>query len=247
MLPAAAVFGLLSLGGSERPEPADAVANLDALYARRDDAEALAVVERLIAETEPAGAGEYAFFWRAARHHVWRGDGAADSSQKRHHGKAAWDLGERAIKRDPRGVEGHYYAALGVGLYCASVGVFQVLLDGLDKRFTAGLDRVLKMDPFVDRGGPLLAMGRYYYELPWPLRDLDKSVAHYQRVLEKFPGNLRARLFLAESQLAAGDALAAKATLAAVSTGSREYDPPEARRVLQLVEAVEPRIAAELE
>ena len=76
--------------------------------------------------------------WRAARLQVWLGDVTSDPAGKRRFGSAAAELARRAIALQPARVEGHYYAALGVGIYCQGVGVLKILREGRDREFTAG-------------------------------------------------------------------------------------------------------------
>ncbi|MFL5319809.1 MAG: tetratricopeptide repeat protein, partial [Myxococcaceae bacterium] len=107
-------------------------------------------------------------------------------------------------------------------------------------------DTSMKIASDLDLMGPTVAKGRYYYELPWPKRSLSKSADLLQKVIEKHPENMRARLYLAQTQLKDGDAKKAKETLAPVFTGSTAYDPPEAKRVQGLAKGVQKEIDEEL-
>ncbi len=48
-------------------------------------------------------------------------------------------------------------------------------------------------------GAPIVALGRYYYQLPWPLRDLKRSLAYLEEARRSHPGSLFGRLYLAET------------------------------------------------
>lgn len=192
-------------------------------------------LERRLAEAAPAERQQFDVLWRVARVRVWQGDLTTDAATKRALGAEAAGLARSAIAIDGKRVEGHYYAALGIGIYCQGVGVLTILRERRDREFAQALDRALTIDPFFDRGGPLLAQGRYYYELPWPMRDLGKAIASFRRVLERFPDRRRGRLFLVEALLKDGQPADARAELDQLTAGPPDPDPPEARRVTELV------------
>ena len=82
-----------------------------------------------------------------------------------------------------------------------------VLTQGLLGEFDGHLDRALELDPWQDAGGPQIARARLLYEVPWPKRDLERSAELLERVVAEHPENLRAWLFLAETQKALGKAI----------------------------------------
>jgi hypothetical protein len=215
------------------PAAAPATAELDALQLRRDEPAVLAMMKSKLSAT--AVQDDFELLWRAARLRVSLADAATDAAVKQSLGAEAAELAHGAVTKAPQRVEGHYYEAMGIGIYCQAVGVMKTLREGRDRAFTAALDRALALDPMFDRGGPLLAKGRYYHELPWPLRNLGKSVALYRQILARFPFHPRARLFLAEALLKDGRAAEAREAAAHIFDGDTGQDPPESRRVRQLV------------
>jgi len=247
--PAAVVLlAALAAGGSTAAaEPRALIQNLDSLHLRRDDPAAVQALRAALASATPADRQDFEVLWRAARLEVWLGDVTPEPEKKRGHGTAAADLARAAIARQPGRVEGHYYAALGIGLYCQGTGIVKILREGKDRAFTEELDKTLAIDPFFDRGGPLLAKGRYYFELPWPMRDLKKSIDHYRRILARFPYRPRARLFLADSLLKAGREAEAEAEFARLFQDDQGQDPPESRRVRELGRELDARIRKALD
>jgi hypothetical protein len=215
--------------------PGGPAAEIDALHLRRDDPAVQATLKSRLSPT--AVRDDFDLLWRAARFRIWLADVTTDVALKRTLGAEAAELAHKAVAKAPQRVEGHYYEAMGIGIYCQAVGVMKTLREGRDKAFTAALDRALKLDPMFDRGGPLLAKGRYYHELPWPLRDLGKSVAHYQQILARFPFRPRARLFLAEALLKDGRDADAREAAKHIFDADTGQDPPESRRVRQLVQS----------
>lgn len=226
-------------------DAAEAVARMEALWPNRDTPEKLAELEKLAQEAPKAFPEDYEVLWRASRTEHWIADGA-EGEKKRVHGKAAWELGEKAVARQPDRVEGNYFAAIGIGAYSESIGILRALTQGLEGKFNGRLDAALKLDPKFEKGGPWIAKGRYYFELPWPKRDLGKSAELYRKVVDAFPEILRAHLWLAETQLKDGQAKAASESLAKAEAGSVEYDPPEGRRVKEWAKSLRRQVEEEL-
>ncbi len=223
------------------------LATLDGLSARRSEAAAIKEQEALLKKELEAAPDDYELLWRKARLLVWQADGASDSRYKKAVGKQAWDVCERAVKLAPQRVECQYYAAGGIGTYSQGVGILKALKDGLESKFNERLDAAIKIDPHFEQGAPLLAKGRYHYELPWPKRDLGESAKLYQKVIAQFPENLRAHYYLAETLLADDKPEKAREAILKVKQGSVAYDPPEGRRIQEWAKKVEAKIAEELE
>ncbi|HZH02699.1 MAG TPA: tetratricopeptide repeat protein, partial [Myxococcaceae bacterium] len=141
------------------------------------------------------------------------------------------------------GVEAHYCAALGIAQYSLSVGILKALTEGVEGAFNRHLDFSLQKSPSLKHGSPLLVKGRYFSELPWPKRNLDKSAEYYRQVMERHPENLRVYLFSADTQLKTGHPQTAKALVAKALSGSVDYDPPEGRRV----QALARKLSADIE
>lgn len=218
----------------------------DALYARRGDAATLKQLDEALGQALKANPEDYEVLWRVARLRQWQADGSTDSNVKKNLGKQAWELGDKARKLAPERVEGHYYASSGIGLYSQAVGILKALGEGLEGKYNERLDTAMKLDPTFERGGPLLLKGRYYYELPWPKRDLKKSTSFFQKVLAKNPENLRAWLYLSETLLADGEEKKAQEAILKVTQGSVGYDPAEGKRVQGWAKKVQAAIEEEL-
>ncbi len=221
-------------------------AKLDALHAQRHDSSKLKEQEQVVTEALQAHPDDYAVLWRAARYKYWLGDGAADKAKREKWGKEAWDLGERAVKANPDGIEGQYYSAIGLGVYSQGVGILTALTQGLEGKFNSRLDKAIQLDAGYDNAGPLIAKGRYFFELPWPKRDLEASQKTLRKAIATQPAALRAYLYLAETELADGEAGKAKETLARVLSGAEGYDKAEARRVKDRAKGVQTQIEEEL-
>ncbi|QSQ27411.1 hypothetical protein JY651_21955 [Pyxidicoccus parkwayensis] len=222
------------------------LSSLDALHQKRGDAASEKEAEETLKAALKATPDDFELVWRQARLLQWQADGTQDEKRKKVLGRQAWDWGEKAVKLSPERVEGHYFAATGIGAYSQAVGVMKALGEGLEGKFNERLDKAIALDPDFQWGAPLLAKGRYYYELPWPKRDLGKSAALYEKVIAKHPEMLRAYLFLAETLLKDDKAQKARDAIQKVKQGSVAYDPPEGRRVQELAKKVDADIEEEL-
>jgi cytochrome c-type biogenesis protein CcmH/NrfG len=244
------LLSTLALAASLLPAPALAaeaplLQELDALYAQREQPGTLQTLEARLATALAASPEDYELLWRQARARFWQADGSPNE-RKKALGKEVWAIAERAVALAPERPEGQLYAALGIGAYSQAAGILTALAEGLEGKFNARLDRALQLAPGLGAGTPLLSKGRYFYELPWPKRDLRRSRELLTRATEQHPANLRAWLYLAETQLADGEPKQAQASLQRALTGGVDYDPPEARRVKAMAKALEPRIQEKL-
>lgn len=238
-------LGLLWALPVEAAEPA-LLEQLDALFSRRDDAEAVRALETGLKDGLAAAPDDFDLAWRKARILQWQADGATEKKLKMVLGKQTWEAGDKAAKLQPARVEGHYFAACGIGSYSQAVGIMKALSDGLEGKFNERLDTALKIDPTYESGGPWLVKGRYFYELPWPKRDLGKSAEYYQKAIARFPQSLRAHYYLAETLLKDGKAKDASAAIEKVKQGSTTYNPAEGQRVQQWAKKVDADIQEEL-
>ena len=238
-----AVVLLMALPGlAATPEE---LASLDALYTKRSDAAAVKELDAALTQALEVAPKDYELLWRSARILQWQADGAQDKL-KQTLAKRTWDMGDRARAAGPDRVEGHYFAATGIGSYSQAVGILKALGDGLEGKFNERLDAAIRIDPKYEEGAPLLVKGRYYYELPWPKRDLKKSAELLEKVTAAHPRGLRAWMYLADTYLAQGEPKKALEAITKVSEGSVAYDPPEGRRVQQQARAVRTRIDEKL-
>jgi hypothetical protein len=210
--------------------PSSPLVEMDSLWEHRDDPGAQDRLMQLTADGVREHPEDFAFLWRAARMRLWVGDGEADNDKKKEIGKETWALGDRAARAKPGAVEGYYFAAAGIGSYSQAVGILNALAQGLESKFNERLDKAINIDPKFAHAAPPAVKGRYYFELPWPKRNLGKSADWLKKALVLDPNALRPLVWLAETQWRDGDMAAARATLAKLEAGSMPDDPPEERR-----------------
>lgn len=221
------------------------LAALDALHLQRDQPASLAKLEAALEEGLKAEPKSFELLWRKAQLR-WTQADLTQGEAKKKLGQEAWTLGEQAIQAAPQRVEGHYWAAVGLGAYSQAVGILAALTQGLEGKFNGHLDRAIALAPGYNDGAPLSAKGRYFFELPWPKRNLDKAVELLTQVTRKHPRNLRAWLFLAEAELDRNQPQAAQAALEQVLKGSIAFDPPEGRHSKALARKFQPKVQERL-
>ena len=206
-------------------------AQLDALYSQRHDKEKLKQLEKAVEDALSAHPEDFGVLWRASRFYYWQCDGQTSPAQKKALGQKSTDLGQKALAKNPERIEGHYFAAIGIGCYSQAIGVVTALRQGVEGKFNKWLDKAISLDAGYDNAGPLIAKGRYHFELPWPKRSYDKSAEVLKKAIAEKPHALRAHLYLAETLLADGEEQAAKDAVQKALSGAESYDVAEARRV----------------
>jgi tetratricopeptide (TPR) repeat protein len=193
--------------------PGAAIEELDRLWAERASPEAVERAVSLGTHWVAQHPSNYDLGWRLARIYWRKGDLATDKLQRRDTYDTARRYAEAAVKLDPERVEGHCYYALATGEYGSTLGVAAAVAGGIRSTFEREIKRAYDINRDFDDGIPMLALGRYYFELPWPLRDLDKSRRYLEELKQRHPDVLLGRLFLAETHHALGDDAAARREL----------------------------------
>jgi hypothetical protein len=221
------------------------LAKYDELWTHRDDTPAAAAVASL--SKDFATSDDYDKLWRAARWYHWVADDASSDGQRKALAKEGWDVGEKAKKINPTGVEGKYWTSVDIGAYSEAVGVITALAQGLESKFRDPILEVVAADPNsqnpnLDFVGPEMAIGRYYYKLPWPKRSDSKSKEWLNRAINARPDNLLAHYYLADT-LKDHDKEAAQKEIGIVLAGREAFDPPLARRVKRWAMRLSSRIS----
>lgn len=239
-------WSLVAFAQDAAPDAASFVARLDEAWKTRDTAESLKASDDAIREGLKAFPSDYEILWRAARIRWWVADGITEERLKKQTAKEGWNFAKRAVEAKQTGAEGKYYTAINIGAYSQAVGILKALGEGLEGQFVENLDYAIKNNERFDRSGGHTAKGRYWWELPWPKRDLAKSKAELQKSIDTNPEHLRNYYFLADTLLKDGDAKGAKVAIDKVLSGSDAYDPAEAKRVKAWARTLAAKIDDEL-
>lgn len=213
--------------GAEGGGPGTAIDELDRLWAERTHAEAVDRAVTVGTQAFEEYPSSYDLAWRLARA-FWRtGDLATDASRRRDGYATARRYAERAATLDPDRVEGHCYYALTIGDYGGTLSLLGAITEGIGSTFEREIKRAYDINRDFDHGSPMLALGRYYFALPWPKRDLKQSRHYLEELKQRHPSALLGRIYLAETDHALGDDTAARQELQYVFS----HDPLRDRAV----------------
>lgn len=222
---------LLVLSLAHAQQAADLLSAGDLLWqARAEEGNALASIAAYKRVLEIDG-NSYEACWKIARSYFFIGDGLpeTDAMKERHRemGEQGMPYGKKALALNPGGIEGHYYYALCIAEYSIGISIVKALAKGLGPEYEKHVGKAIEIDRQYDGAGPLRAMGRYWYKLPWPKRDLKKSILYLKEAAEAAPYSKRGRVYLAESYLKGDDRGLAQAELRAAV----EMQPDPSREI----------------
>jgi hypothetical protein len=228
-------IGSAGVASAARAQTASFRERFDELWKTRDDPKSQKELGVLVRDAAKAQPDSFDVKWRQAALLAWFADGAADGSElKAQFGKSSWEAAEHAVELKDGDVRGHYYGAVGLGLYSEGVGILTALREGLEGKFRDLAQAALRIDKDFLDGAPQMVWGRYFLKLPWPKRDVRKSVEVLTACVKDHPHNLRARLYLADALDADAKKDEAKQMVQEVIDAPPGRDAPEERRVKAL-------------
>ncbi len=107
------------------------------------------------------------------------------------YGKKGMEFAEKAVQLDPKKPEGHYWYGMNVGIYSDGVSILTALREGLKNKTQSSFEATYNIDKTYDKGGPIVALGRFWQVLPWIAGgDKDKAEKYYREFQKsKFYGN----------------------------------------------------------
>jgi tetratricopeptide (TPR) repeat protein len=184
---------------------ADYVAEADKLYDQGGLAkykQALELYKKALAE-DP---NNYEANWKCARAHREYGDTAktekVDGWKKicATYGKEGMNYAHKATEIETEKPDGYYYYGLNVGIYSDGVSVFTALSEGLKDKTQNSFEKTYNLDKMYKEAGPMIALGRFWQVLPWPMRDRKKSLKYYREYqgTQYFADNIEVHVYLGE-------------------------------------------------
>ena len=184
---------------------ADYMADADKLFEQGglvNYKQAIELYQKAIAENPDS----YEAHWKCARAYREYGDTA--KSQKvegwkdicAQSGKEGMQYAQKATELDPAKPDGYYYYGLNVGVYSDGVSIFTALAEGLKDKTQSSFEKTYEIDKMFKEGGPMIALGRFWAVLPWPMYDRKKSLKYYREYqsTEYFADNIEAHVYLGE-------------------------------------------------
>ena len=189
-------FGLLA---------ADYVADADRLFDQGGLAnfkQAIELYKKALAETP----NNYEANWKCARAHREFGDTAKTEKVDgwkeicAKYGKEGMNYAQKATELDPEKPDGYYFYGLNVGIYSDGVSILTALSEGLKGKTQSSFEKTYELDKMYKEGGPMIALGRFWQVLPWPMRDRKKSLKYYReyQATKYFADNMEVHVYLGE-------------------------------------------------
>ncbi|MCD6270440.1 hypothetical protein J7J23_01520 [bacterium] len=155
------------------------------------------------------------------------------------YGKIGMSYGEKAIAINPDGVEGNFFYGACVGIYSDGVSVLTALREGLKGKTQKAFEKAYKANKNYEDGAPMIALGRFWSVLPWPLRNRGLAVKYLLENINAFPKGKH----IAETEVYLGEVLVdmnkdskAKVFLKKAANSSDSYYSKEAKRILKKIE-----------
>ncbi len=184
---------------------ADYVAEADKLFDQGGLAnykQAIELYKKAIAENPDS----YEANWKCARAHREYGDTAKTEKVDgwknicAKYGKEGMNYAQKATELEPEKPDGYYYYGLNVGIYSDGVSIFTALSEGLKDKTQNSFEKTYELDKMYKEGGPMIALGRFWQVLPWPMRDRKKSLKYYReyQATEYFADNIEVHVYLGE-------------------------------------------------
>jgi hypothetical protein len=191
----------LGLAGSAQGDDAnidELVARMDRLWVERHRPGAMHDMISLGMVALAIDPGSYAAQWRTSRAAFWVARTQSNRVVKGAMAVRAKDLAERAVTLAPQRAEGHYFSAVALGEYATTTGIVRAVREGLAGKIETAALKAYEIDRDFDDGAPIAVLGRFYFVLPWPKRDLAKSRRFLEEGARKHPQILMNFVYLAE-------------------------------------------------
>jgi tetratricopeptide (TPR) repeat protein len=180
----------------------------DALYGERERIENIRASVELLESATVAADADFETMWRSGRALFFLGQEAETKTAAREfHARGAL-FSERAARREPNRVEGHFW--LGVNLALQAQATNPLTAIRLALRARRSLERAVRIDPSFHDAGPLRVLARLKHKLPRLLRGgRALAQADFVRAIELAPSNTVTRIYFAELLLEMGDVASA--------------------------------------
>lgn len=231
------LFFLIFLAFPQHLIADDATARADALV-DQGGVENLLKAGDMYAKVSDANPKSYEAAWKAS--HAYREycneskeqnvSGWQDICKK--YGKMGMKYGEKAIALEPEKIEGNFWYGCSVGNYSDGVSVLTALREGLKDKTQESFEKAYAIDKMYNDGGPIKALGRFWYVLPWPLNDKNKSLEYLREYQKLFPDDAEGQVFLAEVLIDTKNKDEARTVLQKASASKEMYFSNWAKRLL---------------
>ncbi|HVG32877.1 MAG TPA: TRAP transporter TatT component family protein [Pyrinomonadaceae bacterium] len=184
----------------------------DALYMERERIENIRASVELLESAAAMAADDFETMWRSGRAHFFLGQEAETKTAAREFHARGASVCERATRRAPARVEGHFWLGVNLALQAQTVNALTAIR--LAWRARRSLERAVRIDPAYHDAGPLRVLARLKHKLPRLLGGgRARARADFIRAIELAPSNTVTRLYFAELLLETGDVASAESEL----------------------------------
>jgi tetratricopeptide (TPR) repeat protein len=149
------------------------------------------------------------------------------------YGKKGMSYGEKAIALAPDKVDGYFWYGTCVGSYSDGVSILTALKEGLKDKTQASFETAYSLDKTYYEGGPILAIGRFWSVLPWPLKDKKKALAYLEEFHSLHPGNPEGLVYLGEAYLDVKEKDKAREVLSKAAASDQKFFSDQAKKLLE--------------
>jgi len=181
----------------------DPLIEADALFEKGEITSILESIPFYIKAVE-ANPNSYEANWKCARAHREYADHALEGEHEgwkdicKEYGKKGMGYAEKAKELEPEKIEGHYYFGLSAGTYSDGVSILKALKEGLKKSTQKAFYKAYELNKMYDIGGPMLAIGRFWHKLPFPLRNKRRAEKYFKEHHKYFPDDPEGLVYYAE-------------------------------------------------
>jgi tetratricopeptide (TPR) repeat protein len=181
----------------------------DLLWEHKEKAEKVEAAIEIYKKILSVDEKHYEAYWKIARAYSSLGDrlpGTRETKKfRKEKGQEGMLYAKKALELKPNSLEGHYYYAFSLSQYSIGVGSLMTIAKGIDRKFEKHMKAACQMNRYYDNAGPLRGLGRYFFYLPWPKKDLEKSIQYLKEAIAYTPNSIRTNVYLAESYLELGE------------------------------------------
>ncbi len=182
-----------------RPGPfEEALTAADVLYLERGDLDKARKAYRMYKKALQHRPGDYEGLYKAARAAFYLLENITVKRRKKEIVAEAREYAEKAVKVNPKGVEGHFW----LGVIYTKVGEIKGVLKALFliKPAKKKMFKVIRMDEAYEGAGAYVVLGRIYSQVPGLFGGSDKKARKYfEKARSIFPKNTLNLLFMAET------------------------------------------------
>ena len=188
------------------------IKELDHNYSLAKSTDDLYTLEALVKKSLKTFPESDKLFWRLGRVYFKLGETFTSESKKIYFFSLCMAQTKKTIEINSQSANGYFFNGLCSGTLGQTQGIWSSL--GIIEPFKKDMETAINLDPSIEEGGPHRALGNLYLKLPFVLgRDLERSIAHFQKAIQlgsEFGENY---LGLAEAYIENGDFVLAKGIL----------------------------------